>query len=80
MSTVPYISQIDAAPTRNDCGPAAALMLARWVGRGLNDTVLAWSQRIDPDQNGTTHNDLVDMLRTLGCTPTTGMAVPFPRI
>ena len=75
---VPFISQIDSEPRRNDCGPASVLMLARWVGRGLNDTVAQWSQRIDPAQDGTTVNDLRDMVRALGLTPAQGIATPYP--
>lgn len=76
----PYISQIAGAPRRNDCGPACALMLARWVGRGLSDSVTTWADRIDSPHDGTTAADLAGMLRVLGLTPLVGMATQLPRI
>ena len=94
MKPVPYISfapaTTKAAPppyqsqqgngVYNDCGPAAALMLARWVGKGLNDSVAYWAKRIDAPQDGTTPQDLAGMLKALGLTPLIGMATPLPRI
>lgn len=77
---VPYISQISGAPRRNDCGPACALMLARWVGKGTNDSVTQWADKIDPAHDGTTSTDLAGMLRALGLTPAIGSLVPLPRI
>lgn len=76
----PYVSQITDSPRRNDCGPACALMLARWVGRGLKDSVTAWADKIDAAHDGTTAADLASMLRQLGLTPATGASVQLPRI
>ena len=79
MPPVPYISQ-QANGVYNDCGPAAALMLSRWLGKGMNDTVAYWARRIDAAQDGTTPQDLAGMLKALGLTPLIGMATPLPRI
>lgn len=79
-SVPPYVSQISDAPRRNDCGPACALMLARWVGKGLKDSVTAWADAIDAAHDGTTAADLASMLRQLGLTPATGASVQYPRI
>ena len=76
---VPYVSQ-QRNNVLNDCGPACALMLARWVGRGKSDSVAYWSDRIDAPHDGTTANDLASMLRALGLTPVVGAATPYPRI
>lgn len=48
MTSVPYISQQGNAP-RNDCGPACALMLARWNGRGLDANVTDWAKSLKAD-------------------------------
>ena len=94
MKPVPYISFAPATTKAalppyqsqqgngvlNDCGPAAALMLSRWVGKGMTDTVAYWAKRIDPPQDGTTPQDLAGMLKALGLTPLIGMATPLPRI
>jgi len=85
MSNVPYISQLGNAPN-NDCGPACALMLARWVGKGMNDTVAQWSKelstprQIDAEDNGTTAPELCAMLKKLGCDPILAPDAPYPHI
>jgi hypothetical protein len=45
MIPIPYVSQQGNIP-RNDCGPACALMLARWNGKGLDANVTDWSKSI----------------------------------
>lgn len=76
---VPYVSQ-QRNGVLNDCGPAAALMLSRWLGKGMTDTVAQWADRIDAQHDGTTPQDLAGMLKALGLTPLIGMAAPQPRI
>ena len=79
MSSVPYVSQVGQG-VRNACGPACALMLARHRGVGLRDSVAYWSRRIDPDQDGTSANDLARMFRELGLAPVVATDVPYPYI
>lgn len=79
MTEVPYISQLGNAP-RNDCGPACALMLARWVKPAITTTVAELSARYDPQDDGTTANNLDAALRWLGVTPTRGSAAQYPYI
>lgn len=76
---VPYVSQ-QRNNVLNDCGPACALMLARWLERGMDETVTQWADRIDPAHDGTAPADLAGMLRALGLTPQIGAATPLPRI
>lgn len=78
-SLPPYQSQ-QGNNVLNDCGPACALMLARWLDRGMTDTVAQWADRIDAVHDGTTPADLAGMLRTLGLTPQIGAATLLPRI
>jgi hypothetical protein len=75
----PYQSQ-QGNGVLNDCGPACALMLARWVGRGMDDSVAYWSRQIDAAQDGTTAQDLARMFSLMKLTPLVGMATPLPRI
>ena len=77
---VPYISQIDNEPARNDCGPACGLMLGRWNGKGLNTSVSYWSNKIDPPHDGTTSANLASMISQLGLTPVLGTAQQYPFI
>lgn len=78
-SLPPYQSQ-QGNNVLNDCGPACALMLARWLDRGMSDTVAQWAKRIDAAHDGTTPADLAGMLRALGLTPQIGAATLLPRI
>jgi len=75
----PYQTQM-VQSVLNACGPACALMLARWVGRALNDTVAQWANRIDASHDGTTASDLAGMLKALCLTPQIGAATALPRI
>ena len=75
---VPYISQ-QGNGVYNDCGAACALMLARWVGVGLTDSVKQWANVIDPQQDGTTFGDLSKMLSMLGLSPR-NITNTYPRI
>ena len=79
MIPVPYISQVTGAPRRNDCGPACALMLARWVGHGQTETVTSLSLRFDTAQDGTTAANLQAALVYMGLTPVPG-ETGYPRI
>jgi len=65
---VPYVSQIDNAPRHNECGLACVLMLARWNGKGMANTVTELSQKYDAPDDGTTPANLVLALKDFGLT------------
>ena len=69
MIPVPYISQIDNAPRHNECGLACVLMLARWLGKGMANTVTELSKKYDAPDDGTTPANLALALKDLGLTP-----------
>ena len=66
MIPVPYVSQIDNAPRHNECGLACVLMLARWNGKGMANTVTELSQKYDAPDDGTTPANLVQALKDFG--------------
>ena len=66
MIPVPYVSQIDNAPRHNECGLACVLMLSRWNGKGITNTVTQLSQKYDPTDDGTTPANLALALKDLG--------------
>lgn len=76
---VPYLSQ-QGNGVYNDCGIACALMLGRWVGVGLEDSIAGWAKVIDPAQDGTTVNDIQKMFLRMGLTPVMGATVDYPRM
>ncbi len=69
MIPVPYVSQIDNAPRHNECGLACVLMLARWLGKGMTNTVTEMSKKYDAPDDGTTPANLALALKDLGLTP-----------
>ena len=68
MIPIPYVSQIDNAPRHNECGLACVLMLARWLGKGVANTVTELSKKYDPTDDGTTPANLVQALKDFGLT------------
>jgi len=68
MIPVPYVSQIDNAPRHNECGLACVLMLARWNGKGMTNTVTELSKKYDAPDDGTTPANLALALKDLGLT------------
>lgn len=77
---VPYVNQIDNAPRKNECGLACCLMLSRWNGKGMTASVTALSQKYDAPDDGTSPANLVQCLKDMGLTPTTGAAAQYPYI
>lgn len=62
----PFVSQLGNR-ANNDCGPACALMLLEWLGkRGTGETLDKWAQATDPEDNGTTPQELAGMLGKFG--------------
>lgn len=72
MIPVPYVNQVDGAPRRNECGLACVLMLSRWNGKGMVNTVTEMSKRYDAPDDGTTPGNLAQALTDLGLTPVPG--------
>lgn len=80
LPPVPYVNQVDNAPRKNECGLACVLMLSRWNGRGLTNTVTELSKKYDWPDDGTSPANLIQALRDQGLTPTIGAAAQLPRI
>lgn len=79
MPPVPFVSQIDNSPGRNDCGAACVLMLGRWNGKGATVTPDMLAAQIGKLGKTTNAVDLVAMAGKLGLTGMQG-GLPYPFI
>lgn len=79
---VPYVSQIDNAPRRNDCGPACVAMLAGAINPAVAvaAVVTGLSERFDAAQDGTTRADLLRMGEHVGVPLRATTAAEYPYI
>lgn len=80
VKPVPYVSQIDNAPAKNDCGAACVLMLSKWIGTDAGWTVDKLAASIGKLGKLTGKADIEAMLRNVKLTPTSGMALSYPYV
>jgi hypothetical protein len=78
MSEPTHVTQ-EGNGWRNDCGAAALLAIARWMGYGRNVSVRYIAERIDRAQDGTISADIVRGFGLVGLAAQVGYA-GFPRV